>query len=63
MYRVPAERIVAMGDGANDREMLQAAGTGIAFRAKPALREVADVSLEGPSLLDAWPHLQTAAAR
>ena len=39
-----------MGDGANDREMLVAAGTGIAFRAKPALREVADVVLDGESL-------------
>ncbi|MGO2537123.1 MAG: phosphoserine phosphatase SerB [Brachybacterium tyrofermentans] len=60
-YDVPAARIVAMGDGANDREMLQAAGTGIAFRAKPALREVADVALDGESLLDAWPHLLAAA--
>ena len=62
-YGVPAERIVAMGDGANDRDMLVAAGTGIAFRAKPALREVADVILDGESLLDAWPHLEAAAAR
>jgi phosphoserine phosphatase len=62
-HGVPAARIVAMGDGANDREMLLAAGTGIAFRAKPALREVADVVLDGESLLDAWPHLEAAAAR
>lgn len=62
-YEVPAARIVAMGDGANDREMLRAAGTGIAFHAKPALREVADVILDGDSLLEAWPHLQAAAAR
>jgi phosphoserine phosphatase len=54
---------VAVGDGANDREMLTAAGTGIAFRAKPALREIADVVLDGESLLDAWPHLEAAAAR
>ena len=60
-HGVPAARIVAMGDGANDREMLAAAGTGIAFRAKPALREMADVVLDGPSLLDAWPHLEAAA--
>lgn len=62
-HGVPAARIVAMGDGANDREMLAAAGTGIAFRAKPALREIADVVLDGESLLDAWPHLEAAAAR
>lgn len=62
-HGVPVARIVAMGDGANDREMLAAAGTGIAFRAKPALREVADVVLDGASLLDAWPHLEAAASR
>lgn len=62
-HGVPAARIVAMGDGANDREMLLAAGTGIAFRAKPALREIADVVLEGDSLLEAWPHLEDAAGR
>ena len=62
-HGVPVARIVAMGDGANDREMLGAAGTGIAFRAKPALREIADVVLDGESLLDAWPHLEAAATR
>ncbi|WP_114854788.1 phosphoserine phosphatase SerB [Brachybacterium sp. YJGR34] len=62
-HRVSTRHAVAMGDGANDREMLRAAGTGIAFRAKPALREVADVCLDGESLLDAWPHLEAAAAR
>ena len=62
-HGVPVARIVAMGDGANDREMLGAAGTGIAFRAKPALREIADVVLDGESLLDAWPHLAAAATR
>ncbi len=62
-HGVPAARTVAVGDGANDREMLGAAGTGIAFRAKPALREIADVVLDGDSLLDAWPHLEAAAAR
>ena len=60
LHGVPRERIVAMGDGANDREMLIAAGTGIAFRAKPALREVADVVLDGESLWDAWSHLEAA---
>ena len=62
-YGVPASRVVAVGDGANDREMLSAAGTGIAFRAKPALREIADVVIDGDSLLEAWPHLEAAAAR
>ncbi|MGY5764539.1 phosphoserine phosphatase SerB [Brachybacterium sp. DNPG3] len=62
-HAVPVSRIVAMGDGANDLPMVEAAGTGIAWRAKPALRERADVVLEGPSQLDAWPYLEAAAAR
>ncbi len=37
---------MAIGDGANDRAMIEAAGLGIAFRAKPALIEVADVRLD-----------------
>lgn len=60
-HQVPTARIIALGDGANDREMLEAAGTGIAFRAKPALREIADVEIDGESLLDAWPHLESVA--
>lgn len=60
-YGTDRRRTVGIGDGANDIELLTQAGTGIAFRAKPALREVADVILDGPSLLDAWPHLERAA--
>jgi len=41
---------VAVGDGANDIDMLSAAGLGIAFNAKPALREVADTSVNHPFL-------------
>jgi phosphoserine phosphatase len=47
---VPLEQTVAVGDGANDIDMLAAAGLGIAFNAKPALREVADASLTYPYL-------------
>nr|WP_286981252.1 phosphoserine phosphatase SerB [Corynebacterium sp. UBA5992] len=39
---------VAVGDGANDIDMIAAAGLGIAFNAKPALREVADASVNHP---------------
>ena len=39
---------VAVGDGANDIDMITAAGLGIAFNAKPALREVADASVNHP---------------
>ena len=47
---VPMEQTVAVGDGANDIDMLNAAGLGVAFNAKPALREVADASLSLPYL-------------
>ena len=47
---VPMEQTVAVGDGANDIDMLNAAGLGVAFNAKPALREVADTSLSHPYL-------------
>jgi phosphoserine phosphatase len=47
---VPMEQTIAVGDGANDIDMLSAAGLGIAFNAKPALREVADTALSQPFL-------------
>lgn len=40
----------AVGDGANDLMMLAAAGTGIAFNAKPKVQENASVRLNQPSL-------------
>ncbi len=47
---VPRERTVAVGDGANDLDMLHAAGTGIAFCAKPVVRAQADVVIDEPDL-------------
>ena len=47
---VSLEQCVAVGDGANDIDMLSTAGLGIAFNAKPALREVADTALSHPYL-------------
>lgn len=41
---------VAVGDGANDIDMLSAAGLGVAFNAKPALKEIADTSVNHPFL-------------
>ncbi|MBA2311003.1 MAG: phosphoserine phosphatase SerB [Pseudonocardiales bacterium] len=49
-YDVPMEQCVAVGDGANDIDMLSAAGMGVAFNAKPALREIADTALSQPYL-------------
>jgi hypothetical protein len=38
-YGVPLRRTIAIGDGANDLDMLAAAGLGIGYRSKPLLRE------------------------
>lgn len=47
---VPLSQTVAVGDGANDLDMIAAAGLGIAFNAKAAVREAADASLTVPHL-------------
>ncbi|MGW5053397.1 phosphoserine phosphatase SerB [Actinokineospora sp. NPDC004072] len=49
-YGIPLAQCVAVGDGANDIDMLSTAGLGVAFNAKPALREVADTALSHPYL-------------
>ena len=46
------EQTIAVGDGANDIAMIEQAGLGIAFCAKPALREVADVSIDNRDLAE-----------
>ncbi len=53
---VPLSQTVAVGDGANDLDMIAEAGLGIAFNAKPAVRDAADASLSVPHL-DAILHL------
>jgi phosphoserine phosphatase len=47
---VPAESVVAIGDGANDLDMLEAAGLGIAYNAKAPVREAADTAVNVPYL-------------
>ena len=42
---IKQEQIIAMGDGANDLDMMTAAGVSIAFHAKPIVREHATYSL------------------
>ncbi|NYI47398.1 phosphoserine phosphatase [Nocardioides aromaticivorans] len=47
---VPEAATIAIGDGANDLDMLDAAGLGIAYNARPVVREAADTSLTVPYL-------------
>ncbi|MXW41535.1 MAG: phosphoserine phosphatase SerB [Acidimicrobiia bacterium] len=47
---VSPEQVVAVGDGANDIDMLAVAGLGIAFNAKPKVREAVETSVNVPHL-------------
>ena len=47
---VPLAQTVAIGDGANDLDMLSLAGLGIAFNAHPVVRQAADTSVTVPFL-------------
>ncbi len=49
-YSVPLSQTVAVGDGANDIDMLETAGLGVAFNAKSALRDAADTAVNLPYL-------------
>ncbi|MBP1231419.1 phosphoserine phosphatase [Arthrobacter sp. PvP102] len=53
---IPLEHTIAVGDGANDLDMLSAAGIGVAFNAKPAVRAAADAAVNLP-YLDAVRHI------
>jgi phosphoserine phosphatase len=47
---VPLAQTVAVGDGANDLGMIGAAGLGVAFNAKPVVRDAADTAVNVPYL-------------
>ena len=47
---VPLAHTIAVGDGANDLDMLEVAGLGIAYNAKPAVAGAADTALNVPYL-------------
>ncbi len=48
--KLTAEECAAVGDGANDISMLKKAGLGVAFNAKPVVKEIADVIIDGKDL-------------
>lgn len=54
---IPPYRTVAVGDGANDLEMLGVARLAVAFCAKPLVRERADVAIDTPDLGQVLPLL------
>ncbi len=56
-YCVPLSRTIAAGDGANDLLMLEAAGLGLAFNAKPKVRENADAVIGRVDLSELIPLL------
>jgi phosphoserine phosphatase len=47
---VPEAAVIAIGDGANDLDMLSAAGLGIAYNARPIVQRAADTSVNVPYL-------------
>lgn len=49
---IPPDRVVAVGDGSNDLPMMDAAGLGIAFNAKPKVQLAAPAKLNRTSLID-----------
>lgn len=49
-FGIPLNRTIAIGDGANDLDMLDAAGLGIAFNAKPLVQAAADTTVNAPYL-------------
>jgi len=50
LHKIELDQTIAIGDGANDLDMITLAGMGIAFNAKPAVKAAADSSVSAPYL-------------
>lgn len=57
IYSVPTDRIVAIGDGANDVPMMHASGLAVAFDAKPVVRDAANLVMNNRDLSQVLPLL------
>ncbi len=58
---ISLDECVAIGDGANDISIIEAAGLGIAFNAKPAVKEIADVIVDDEDLTAILPVIKAKA--
>ncbi|MEM9345583.1 MAG: phosphoserine phosphatase SerB [Planctomycetota bacterium] len=56
-WGIPLEQTASVGDGANDLKVMAAAGLGVAFCAKPAVQEQADVAVNAKDLTELIPLL------
>lgn len=56
-FGISTELVAAIGDGANDLDMFEAAGLSFAYNAKPVVRERADVVIDNPDLSLVIQHL------
>ncbi len=57
LYSVPSDRTIAIGDGANDISMLNAAALSIGFDAKPSVRDAARIVMDTRDLSQVLPLL------
>lgn len=56
-HEVELQNTVAVGDGANDLEMIQIAGLGVSYKGKPILNAAADVVITEPNLMQVLDYL------
>jgi phosphoserine phosphatase len=49
-FEIPLSNVIAIGDGANDLEMMKIAGLSVSFNGKPKVTQAADISIVGPWL-------------